>query len=240
MMKLNKILRSIEIEVAAKTETMWSLSSSSYEELITLSRAAFTESQLEKIEKTVDFVKSLTAADAHHPSIQAYMSHPIRVATMILKSLQEKRFEYTIIALIHNVYEIGGLTEEDVMNFGYSEFIAKSIRALTVDRTHQFDTAYLSSYYAAIEDISPQLALVRCFDKLDNMLALKLIREENNRSLYLDLIQQFVVPMATRLSPDLGMYMKDLGEYMQRVGCDPHLADRYESFKKEMTANEKK
>ena len=233
-MKMDMIFQSIEIEVAEKIETMMTISGHSREKLLHISKKKFSPKQEKTVASTINFAKSLTSVDTHHPSIQAYINHPVRVSTMVLQSLKENQYEYTIIGLLHNVYEIGGLTESYIVQAGYNESTSRAIRTLTIDRKKQYDTDYLSSYYKAIRDFSPELALVRCLDKLDNMLAFELIREENNRSLYLKLIHRFIVPMAKELSPDLGFYIEELGEYMQTVGCNPDLAERYESFQKKI------
>ena len=233
-MKMDMTFQSIEIEVAEKIETMLAISDHSREKLLNLSKKKLSPKQEKTVASSINFAKSLTSVDTNHPSIQAYINHPIRVSTMVLQSLKENQYAYTIIGLLHNVYEIGGLKESYIIQAGYDEATSKAIRTLTIDRKKQYDVDYLSSYYKAIRDFSPELALLRCFDKLDNMLALELIREENNRSLYLKLIHRFIVPMAKELSPNLGYYIEHLGEYMQTVGCNSDLAERYESFQKEI------
>lgn len=236
-MKIDMIFDSIEVEISKKLETMLKISDHGQETLLNLSKKKFSPKETKKIATTINFAKSLTSADKNHPSIQAYINHPIRVSIMVLQSLRENQYKYTIIGLLHNVYEIGGLKESSLIQKGHDKSISKAIRALTIDRNRQYDKDYLSSYYKSIMDFSPELALVRCLDKLDNMLALELIREENNRSIYIDLIQSFIVPMAKELSSDLGSYIEELGNYMQKVGCNSHLAERYESFQKEITTN---
>ena len=50
-------------------------------------------------------------------------------------------------------------------------------------------------------------------------------------------VQKSTIEDIEELSPDLGYYIEHLGEYMQKVGCNPDLAERYESFQKEIMRN---
>jgi (p)ppGpp synthase/HD superfamily hydrolase len=233
-MKLNFIFRSIEEESSSKEASMLSVMQDDEIEFLNTCQKRMTEFEFGKIQKTLEFAKSLTSQDVAHPSIQAYINHPIRVASTTLKMLPGNAFEPTITALLHNVYEITGLTEDDLINAHYSEWVANAIRILTIDRKFQYDGEYLAPYYKSIEEYSPYLALIRCLDKLDNMFALKMIREENNRAIYLDLVEQFVVQMGTKLSPDFGEFMQQVIIYMRSTGCVPELANKYECFKQKM------
>ena len=43
---------------------------------------------------------------------------------------------------------------------------------LTVDRDRDRDPTYLADHYAEIEAYGPQLVLIKCIDRLDNVLGL--------------------------------------------------------------------
>jgi (p)ppGpp synthase/HD superfamily hydrolase len=237
-MRLNYIFDSVEDEAAKKVATMLSPSADVESAFLSECEIRLTKAQVGVARRTLDFAKSIRSEDATHPSIRLYISHPVRVASMVVRIIQDEPHRPTVLGLIHNVYEIGGLAESDLIQADFDRFIADAIRVLTVDRSRQWDPSYLEPYYESIEQFGAEAALVRCLDKLDNLLAFELIREENNRSKYLDLAHRFVVPMAKRLSSDLGDYMGGVIAYMSARGCRPELATQYENHKQAMTREE--
>ncbi|HEU5236132.1 MAG TPA: hypothetical protein VFU37_03255 [Pyrinomonadaceae bacterium] len=232
-MKIDFSMGPVEAEAAEKASSMMSYSDQAEHRLRELCAAHLAHSELPQIEKTILFARSLKSENAAHPSVRAYFSHPVRVATLALRLETVPSPEIVQLGLLHNVFEVSGLNESNLLEEGYSRRIAEGIRLLTVDRRRQYDPVYLEAFHRKIETHGEDLALIRCVDRLDNLLAFQLIERTKVIEDYLDLTIRFVVPMASRLSPQFGAYLLKLIAYMREVGCDRQLKERYESFLKE-------
>ena len=208
---------------------MLQISNESQDELLEVCQRRLSAAEIEDVERTLSFARSLSSANADHPSMSLYMSHPIRVARMSIQLETQPSVETVKLGLLHNVFEVSGLGEEDVINEGYSEEMAGAIRLLTIEREKQYDPDYLADFYGDIEQFGPQLVLIKSVDRLDNLLAFQLIERSPRIKRYIELSEQFVTPMSERLSPELGNYHKKVIEYMQKVGCDLELKSAYDA-----------
>jgi (p)ppGpp synthase/HD superfamily hydrolase len=201
------VLAPLDVEVAARMADERVAPAESEAALLAASTACFGAPAAARIQETLAFAKSLESRNSGHPDMLAYMRHPVRVARLTLRLQQPPQADTIQLALIHNVFELAGLAENDLVKAGYDERTAQRIRLLTIDRDRQYDPAYLPGYYDAIEAAGDDVALVKCADKLDNILGLKLLPRTKTIITYLEMADQFVVPMASRLAPELGRYV---------------------------------
>ena len=229
-MRLNFIFGPIEAEVAAKNASLLSPPEPAERALVDYVRERLGEDGLTKVRHALDYARSMPSRSSHHPKLAAYFSHPLRVALFASKMEMLPDPETLQIGLIHNVFEICGASEADVIEAGFSPTVARSIRLLTVDRQRQNDVDYLTAFCAAIEADGDRLALIRCVDKLDNLLGLELFPEGPERSLYIDLAVRFVAPMADRLSAEFGCFFRAVADYIKRVGGQPELVRKHREF----------
>lgn len=223
-------LSSIESEAAEKVASMMEYSDRSEQDLIQLCEARLASADVEAVQKALSFAASLKSTSPGHPSMRAYLSHPIRVARISLQLQTVPSVATVILGLFHNAFEVAGIVEQDLLSAGYDEQLVKGIRLLTIDREHQYDVDYLASYYGDIENFGEELVLIKSVDRLDNLLAFRLIERTPRIARYLELSDRFVTPMSERLSPELGKYHHDVIQFMQRVGCDPSLKASYAAF----------
>lgn len=158
-------------------------------------------------------------------ALDAYLSHPFRVAWILLGLDPAPTAARFTIGALHNVYEVSGADEGSLAAEGISPEVTQAIRLLTIDRARENDVAYLADFYGAIE--SAGLALVRTADKLDNVLGLELLDEGPIKTSYIDLAEQFVGPMAARLSPALGAYFAEAIRFARETPCDKDKLARY-------------
>jgi (p)ppGpp synthase/HD superfamily hydrolase len=198
--------------------------------LLELVDARLGRAAVEDAQRAVDFALSLQSHDAHHASVRAYFSHPLRVATFALALDDEPAVETVQLGVLHNVFEICGLTERDLVAAGLPARVADGIRLLTIDRKRERDREYLTGFYARIEAFGRRLALIRTVDKLDNLLGLQLLDEGDVRQSYLELGHAFVGPIAHRLSPSIGAYFHDVAVFMRTAGVDREAQARYQAF----------
>ncbi len=229
-MSLNFSLRAVELEAADKVSSMMQYSDAVEGVLLELSAKKFSAGALKQIEETISFAKSLKSEDRHHSSMRVYFSHPVRVAMLALRLESEPGLENVKTGLLHNVFEVSGAREDDLLKAGFSDRLARGIRLLTIDRRHQYDVGYLAGFYKGIEAFGEDLALIKCVDKLDNLLGLELFERTPQIETYLDMCERFVVPMAQRLSLELGHYVRDLIAYVRASGGKQDLRAQYEFF----------
>lgn len=225
------VFDSLEEEIERKVESMLSDSDLFGAELKCQIKKLFGIEGESATDATLRYAKSHPIVNDEH-SMAGYMNHPIRIASFSVRMVYPPSLKVMHIGLMHNVYEVCGLVESDIERQGYSSEIAKAIRLMTIDRNHQEEIDYLTQYYGAIEAFSEELALLKCLDKIDNMLAFELVEDECHKAIYLELVQRFVTPMAARLSPQLGSFCDDLVAYMLQAGCRRDLRERYLNFLK--------
>jgi (p)ppGpp synthase/HD superfamily hydrolase len=185
---------------------------------------------LADVHRALRLVRSLPSKEPTHPSLEVYLSHPIRVACFVTRLQSEPRVDALLTALLHNVYEVAGLDESALVAHGFSERLARGIRLLTIDRERETDPSYLLKFYSDIERFGEVLSLIRCVDKWDNILELQLLEDERARMTYLDLADQFVTPMARRLSPEFGRYFEETIAYIRPRPFRADLRRRYDQL----------
>ncbi len=227
---INFCLQPVEVEAAEKVLSMMQTPEVSEAKLLDVCDGRLSAREVAQVKKTLEFAKSLESTNAAHPSMRAYFSHPLRVATIALQLLEQPSVEIVSMGLLHNVFEVSGLTEADLFEQGFSERVAGGIRLTTVNRARQFDDAYLAKFYQRILEFGDDLALIKCVDKLDNLLAFQLF-DGAVRDDYMEAINRFVRPMAAHLSPAFGDYFGAVIDYMRAAGCDQELKAKYEAYR---------
>jgi (p)ppGpp synthase/HD superfamily hydrolase len=223
-------LRAIGIEAAEKIESAMQYADDPERNFLELCKKDFAPAQFQEINRTLAFARRLKSRDPHHPSMRAYFSHPVRVATLALRLMRRPSLETVMMGLTHNVFEVSGLQEQDLLNEGVNKRMADGVRLLTIDRSQQYDPEYLRVFYRNIEAFGNDLVLVRCVDRLDNLLGLQVVERSEALDKYLYLSEQFVVPLAAGLSAEFGAYLGEAIEYARATGCDQDLRVRYQTF----------
>jgi (p)ppGpp synthase/HD superfamily hydrolase len=227
---INLSLQSIQAEIDEKVASSLRPSDFAKDRFMRLCHERLQGSDLREVQKALSYAKSLPSTDSQHPSMRAYFAHPLRVATFVLRLLVRPTPETVVMGLVHNVFEVSGLNETDLVNAGFSPRLAEGIRRLTIERSRQYDEDYLTIFYQDIETFGSDLALVKCSDRLDNLLGFDLIERSEKLSLYLDLSERFVVAMADHLHPDFGNYLHALIVRMKISGCNQKLKLEHQLF----------
>lgn len=229
-MKVKVPFETVEVEANAKVASMLEYSDRVEKLLVEECEKHFSKAELARIEATIFFARSLESTNAHHPSMLKYFSHPLRVAKISLQILDQPSAEIVSMGLLHNVFEVTDLTETDLLEAGYSERLASGIRLTTINRERQYDESYLKKFYGRIKEFGDDLALIKCVDKLDNLLAFELFERTPDIERYMTLCEQFVVPLAGSLSANFGAYVQQTINYMRTAGCNEELRSRYQQF----------
>jgi (p)ppGpp synthase/HD superfamily hydrolase len=186
------------------------------ERLFSDSLAPFAGTELEsRARHAFEFANGI---DYDHPGLSAaaYLAHPVRVASLVLRVVRLVAADATILALLHNVFELSKVTPQTIAaQFGAP--ISKAIEVLTVDRS-QTTHEYTTRYYAALRAMPPYVRIVKVLDKMDNMFVLGLNPSAAVRAQYLADIEEFVVPMVAADLPQLSSYFAELIEDCRRTG----------------------
>ena len=209
-------LQPVAVEAADKVASMKQRPEESEKVLLQLCSERLSKSELQSLDRALSYAKSLESTNASHPSMRAYFSHPLRVARIAFQLLEQASAEIVSMGLLHNVFEVSGLTEGDLLEAGFSERLASGIRLTTIDRERQYDELYLAKFYGRIQEFGDDLALIKCVDKLDNLLAFQLFERTPEIERYMALCEQFVVPLAARLCVELGEYVQETIDYMRK------------------------
>lgn len=168
-----------------------------------------------RVFKAWDFATGIDYRHGNLPS-RIYLNHPIRVATTIAREVPNVTEETLIIGLLHNVIEVSQVSSSEIRALFGSNVIS-AIQALTVDRNRR-DKGYLEEYYSRIEATSIECAIVKVVDKLDNIYMVCFIPSEETRLLYLDEIEDWVIPLASRVIPQIGIRIRDATTVMREIG----------------------
>lgn len=219
-----------DIEAARKRASMLESASDLAAALDARVRDVLGEAGATRVARAYDFAQRQAAATGDHPSIALYMSHPLRIALFCLALAPDPDAALVETALLHNAFEVSGLDEAALIAAGFAADLAHDVRLLTIDRAHETDLAYLKRFYGAIEARGPHLALLRCVDKLDNLLGAAAIDDAQIHRSYVDLAERFVGPMAGRLEPEFGAYFDAVVAQARAHGPDPAFAKRLKDF----------
>jgi (p)ppGpp synthase/HD superfamily hydrolase len=211
----------LEEEVERKNASMLGSARISELELLDICALSLGRADFDAVSRTLAFVKSLESVSADHPSVAAYLSHPMRVARITLSLQAEPSVEAAHMALLHNVFEVCGLDELSLREAGYADRVGAAIRCLTINREQESDVEYLARFYGAIEEFGDPLPLIRVVDKLDNLLGLGVLEEGQLRESYIDLAALFVAPTAHRIDPALGRYFDAVVAHARDTACRP-------------------
>jgi hypothetical protein len=169
------------------------------------------------------------AGDRSAASFQSHAAHALRIASYVLSFQLPPNPETLRISLLHNVFEVYNASPTVLEHRGVTPREIDAIRRMTIDRARESDPEYLPKFYGAIEAFGPDLSLVRCIDKLDNLLGIQVTDCGPTFRLYVALAKQFVLPMATRLDATLAAFFEEVCNFMaSAMPSDTH-RQRYEA-----------
>ena len=95
-----------------------------------------------------------------------------------------------------------------IEKFGLDTDLA--LKTLKVDRARQSNHEYLSNYYKAIEQLQGGIGIIKVVDKIDNLYTINLTASHETRMNYLIEIEEFVVPLCEKVSPQLTPILLDI------------------------------
>jgi len=166
--------------------------------------------------KTLNFIDRL---DFIHPGLNSneYMIHPLRLAVILYKIDNNVNINTIIIALLHNIFEVTKIKEEEFLLL-YDRELMDALKILTVNRQIEHDIVYKEEYYSKIFNHSKELAIVKAIDKFDNLFLLCLNPNKKIREKYLIDIEKFIYPIIKKYIPSVFIYYKNLVQDCKETG----------------------
>lgn len=171
--------------------------------------------------KELDLIKSGLELAVHYHSGQTrsdgnvYVTHPIRVALLILKYEQLTTSEIIIAALLHDALEDTKLTEREIQEI-FGELVLSYVVGTTRYRQGQ-QTAEIRRLgkiekWERTMRSSQEIRVVKTFDHLDNVISMKFISPERpdftKIPRWLMQTQTMFLPLAEITNPDAYKLMK--------------------------------
>jgi (p)ppGpp synthase/HD superfamily hydrolase len=178
-----------------------------------------------EIVKTIDFINNITFT---HPGLNSleYIVHPLRIAKIIYQLENKVDIETLTIALLHNIFEVSEITDEDFL-LSYNNDMMSALKTLKVNRLLENNLEYKKEYYKAITSYSKGVAIVKAIDKFDNLFLLCLNANNEIRESYLQEVERFIYPIVEKYIPTLLAYYKELVKDCREVG----FLDKHQSIK---------
>ena len=81
-------------------------------------------------------------------------------------------------------------------------------------------------------DFDERLVLIRCLDKLDNLLGMEVIEDAELKANWMRTLKKFIIPLAKSLSKKLGFFMESAYDLAVERGCNEELRKEYEALLK--------
>tara|TARA_X000001036_G_scaffold439842_1_gene492618 strand:- start:1708 stop:2415 length:708 start_codon:yes stop_codon:yes gene_type:complete len=234
-MNIELYFGSVKDEIEKKNHSLMNITNNSENDFLSLCEAKLDKSDIPVIIEALNFSRKIKSIEKNHQSSPAYFIHAVRVATHIAGTMKFPDLDSIKTGLIHNVYEIAGMEREQIISNGFSEFTAKSIELTTIDREQQFDDKYLTKYYQNMVEFDERLVLIRCLDKLDNLLGLEVIADGDLRDNWLRSLEKFIVPLSFSIDKNLGCFIEDTLRYAKSTGCNEELRIELEKNLKNLT-----
>ena len=186
--------------------------------LDTLQHRMRHENNREGADRVVNALAFAASVEYSHKGLssEAYLNHPIRVATMVLEETSPTDIQAVIIGLIHNVLEVSCVNKKTLQSI-FGQAIVSAVQSLTVDR-NRLDDRYKQDYYDHLNRGARSARIVKILDKLDNVFMICFNPNESVRLAYLDEIERWVQPMARIDLPGVAELMDLLTKTMRSIG----------------------
>lgn len=231
-MEIEIYFESVEKEFKKKIQSFLVISDESENNFKRIVGEKLSKDDYAGVETALEFSRNIKSLDKNHQSSTSYFIHALRVATHIAGTMSDADPECIKTGLIHNVFEISGFDKNYLLKNNFSNFTTDAIALTTINREHQFDDKYLEGYYQKMIDFDERLVLIRCLDKLDNLLGMEVIADESLKENWLRTLHKFIIPMAYSLNDGLGKFMKSAHDLAITRGCNKNLREEYESLLK--------
>jgi GTP pyrophosphokinase len=159
--------------------------------LITVVADHFHEEEIQLIDKAYNLARKSHAGQMRDEGTP-YITHPVRVALILVEELEYYSQEMICSALLHDVIEDSEVTHEEIAEV-FGERVAVMVTLLT-----KVKGVGLPLYLSAIESASDRGALiVKLCDRLDNLRSIKHSSKAEKKRRYIRTTKQYYLPLAS-------------------------------------------
>ena len=146
------------------------------------------------------FAQKIEQLNFQHEGLNAaqYMSHCYRLASLVIDHVENPKPDLIKLALCHNAIEVNG-NIANLQNLLGSR-LYKAVEILTIDRKLQWNEQYKQGYYNNIKT-DDMAAVIKVFDKVDNLFILSNNNDYYVKAKYLSEIESYVIPLADTFVP---------------------------------------
>jgi (p)ppGpp synthase/HD superfamily hydrolase len=156
-----------------------------------MGRYKFPKAEKFLMRKALDFAR-LAHNGQKRDEGAPYITHPVRVANILMDELAAMRCDVICTALLHDVIEDCGITLKELKN-NFNDNIAQMVKLLTKDPSvENHKRAYFDGIVAAAADVK----LIKISDRLDNLRSLRYTVNKAKIRRYVRETEKKYIPLA--------------------------------------------
>lgn len=168
-----------------------------------LGRYKYPKSERLLILKALDFARLAHDGQERDEGVP-YITHPIRVANLLLHELSQMDADMICTALLHDVIEDCRISTRELKN-NFNDAIASMVKTLSKDpriENHQ------KVYYDGIVQSNDKTKLIKLCDRLDNLRSLRFSQNKSRIKKYVTETEKKYAIMAQSINPYILKEMK--------------------------------
>jgi GTP pyrophosphokinase len=161
-----------------------------------LGRYKYSRSHRLLILKALDFARLAHNGQERDEGIP-YITHPVRVANILLHEVAQMESDLVCTALLHDVIEDCAITTRELKN-NFNDHVAHMVKVLSKDpRVENHKRVYYEGILHATDDIK----LVKICDRLDNLRSLRFSTNKTRVKRYVSETERKYTALAEHLNP---------------------------------------
>jgi (p)ppGpp synthase/HD superfamily hydrolase len=168
-----------------------------------MGRYKFPKPEKFLMRKALDFARLAHNGQKREEGVP-YITHPIRVANILMDELAAMRCDVVCTALLHDVIEDCGITLKELKN-NFNDNVAQMVKLLTKDPSME---NHKRIYFEGILAANGDVKLIKISDRLDNLRSLRLVNNKAKIRRYIRETEKKYMPLAEACSNYIFREMK--------------------------------
>ncbi len=156
-----------------------------------MARYKFPKSEKFLMRKALDFAR-LAHNGQKRDEGAPYITHPVRVANILLDEVAAMRCDVICSALLHDVIEDCGITLKELRN-NFNDNVAQMVKLLTKDPSVE---NHKRVYFEGILSANGDVKLIKLSDRLDNLRSLRFVNNKAKIRRYVRETEKRYMPLA--------------------------------------------
>lgn len=168
-----------------------------------ISRYKLSKPEKFLIFKALDFAKLAHNGQLRDEGVP-YITHPIRVANILMDEMAVMKGDVICTALLHDVIEDCDITLRELKN-NFNDRIAQMVKTLSKDPSLE---NHKKVYYETIVKADDEVKLIKVCDRLDNLRSLRFSHNKTRIRRYIRETEKKYLPLAELKNPYIFREMK--------------------------------